>query len=86
MVQRRSVVLFAVGFLLTASPVLAETIRPDEAPWHLGQVVTVEGVVSDVHHAASGRATFIDIGGRYPNNSPPLSSQTTRISFRMSTR
>ena len=30
--------------------------------------MTVEGVVSDVHHAASGRATFIDIGGRYPNN------------------
>jgi DNA/RNA endonuclease YhcR with UshA esterase domain len=68
MKHQSSVVFFAVGFLLIASPVLAETIRPDEAPRHLGQVVTVEGVVSEVHHAASGRATFIDIGGRYPNN------------------
>jgi len=34
----------------------------------VGQTVTVEGVVSEVHTAASGRATFIDIGGRYPNN------------------
>ena len=67
MLQKRSVLLPAV-ILLISTPVLAETIRPDEAPRHFGQVVTVEGVVSDVHHAASGRATFIDIGGRYPNN------------------
>lgn len=25
-------------------------------------------MVSEVHHATSGRATFIDMGGRYPNN------------------
>jgi DNA/RNA endonuclease YhcR with UshA esterase domain len=35
---------------------------------HVGQNLTVEGVVSEVHHAASGKAIFIDIGGRYPNN------------------
>ena len=68
MARKRSVLIPVVGFLLVASPALAEIIRPDEAPRHLGQVVTVEGVVSDVHHAASGRTTFIDIGGRYPNN------------------
>ena len=67
MPQKRSV-LFPAVILLISTPVLAETIRPDEAPRHFGQVVTIEGVVSDVHHAASGRATFIDIGGRYPNN------------------
>ena len=62
MPQKRSV-LFPAVILLISTPVLAETIRPDEAPRHFGQVVTIEGVVSDVHHAASGRATFIA-----PNN------------------
>ncbi len=60
--------ILALGLLLTAAPALAETIRPEEAPAHVGQVVTVEGTVSEVHHAASGRATFIDMGGRYPDN------------------
>ena len=68
MLRKRSVLFPAAGLLLISTPVLAETIQPDEAPRHFGQVVTVEGLVSDVHHAASGRATFIDIGGRYPNN------------------
>ena len=43
-------------------------IAAADAKAHVGQTVTVEGVVSEVHTAASGRATFIDIGGRYPNN------------------
>jgi len=30
--------------------------------------VTVEGAVNEVHHAASGKVTFIDMCGRYPNN------------------
>ena len=29
--------------------------------------MTVEGVVSEVHHIASGREIFIALGGRYPN-------------------
>jgi DNA/RNA endonuclease YhcR with UshA esterase domain len=58
----------AVCFALLATSAWAETITPSEAPTHIGQNVTVEGVVSEVHHAASGRATFIDMGGRYPNN------------------
>ncbi len=64
----RAVVL-VLGLALTAAPALAETIAPNEAQGHVGQTVTVEGVVSEVHTAASGRATFIDMGGRYPNNS-----------------
>lgn len=59
---------YALLFLASAAPVLAQTptIAPAAAKDHVGQQVTVEGVVSEVHHAASGRATFIDIGGRYP--------------------
>lgn len=61
-----SVLLFAA----TAAPALAQTptIAPAAAKDHVGEQVTVEGMVAEVHHAASGRATFIDIGGRYPSN------------------
>jgi DNA/RNA endonuclease YhcR with UshA esterase domain len=60
--------LLAFGLALTAIPAAAETIAPAEAKAHVGQSVTVEGVVSEVHHAASGKVTFIDMGGHYPNN------------------
>jgi DNA/RNA endonuclease YhcR with UshA esterase domain len=59
-----------LGFALAAAPSLAQTqmIAAADAKAHVGQTLTVEGVVSEVHTAASGRATFIDFGGRYPNN------------------
>ncbi len=60
--------VLALGLALTAAPALAETIPASEAQAHVGQNVTVEGTVSEVHTAASGRATFIDMGDRYPNN------------------
>ena len=61
---------FAILFVAAAAPSLAQTpaIAPAAAKDHVGEQVTVEGVVAEVHHAASGRATYIDIGGRYPNN------------------
>jgi DNA/RNA endonuclease YhcR with UshA esterase domain len=59
--------LFALGLAITATAALAETITPEEAPSHVGQSVTVEGAVSNVHTVASG-VTFLDMGGRYPNN------------------
>jgi DNA/RNA endonuclease YhcR with UshA esterase domain len=59
--------VFALVLSALAVPALAETIAPNEASKHVGQTVTVEGVVSDVHHAASGKVIFLDIGGRYPN-------------------
>jgi len=66
------VFVLGLGFALAAAPSLAQTQMPAiaaaDAKAHVGQTVTVEGVVSEVHTAASGRATFIDIGGRYPNN------------------
>ena len=61
-------ILLALGLVLAAAPALAQTIKPEETKAHVGQTVTVEGAVSAVHHARSGRATFIDLGGRYPNN------------------
>lgn len=61
--------IFALVLVLTAAPAFALTvIPPEDCPKHLGETVTIEGTVSEVHHAASGRATFIDMGGRYPNN------------------
>jgi DNA/RNA endonuclease YhcR with UshA esterase domain len=60
--------ILAFGVALTAIPAVAETIAPPDAKAHVGQIVTVEGTVSEVHHAASGKVTFIDMGGRYPNN------------------
>ena len=60
--------VFIVGLTLATIPALAGTIAPNEAARHVGQSVTVEGVVSEVHHAASGREIFIDMGGRYPEN------------------
>ena len=59
---------FTLLLLATATPALAQaTIAPAAAKDHVGEVVIIEGAVSEVHHA-SGRATFIDMGGRYPNN------------------
>jgi predicted lipoprotein len=59
--------LFALVFSFVAAPALAQTIAPNEAKNHVGQNVTVQGVVSQVHHAASGKVIFLDIGGRYPD-------------------
>jgi DNA/RNA endonuclease YhcR with UshA esterase domain len=57
-----------VFLTLSAASASAQTITPSEARSHIGEHVTVEGIVSEVHHAASGRATFINMGGRYPNH------------------
>lgn len=59
--------ILAFGIALAATPVLAETIKSGEAKTHIGQTLTVEGDVDNVHITASGM-TFIDIGGRYPDN------------------
>ena len=60
----------ACGLALIANLALAQTpvVTLADAKDHVGQLVTIEGTVSEVHHAASGKATFIDMGGRYPNN------------------
>jgi hypothetical protein len=52
---------------LAALPAHAQTIGLAELKAHVGQPVTVEAAISDVHVARSG-VTFIDMGGRFPDN------------------
>jgi hypothetical protein len=59
--------ILAVGFIAAALPARAQTIGLAEIKSHVGQEVTVEAAVSDVHTGRAG-ITFIDIGGRYPDN------------------
>jgi hypothetical protein len=59
-----------LGLATLAVPALAlaqQTIAPSDAKAHVGQTVTIEGPVGNVYTARSGM-TFIDIGGRYPDN------------------
>ena len=59
----------SLGLAALATPALAQmpTIAPADAKAHVGQTVTIEGPVDNVYSARSGM-TFIDIGGRYPDN------------------
>ncbi len=57
----------ALGFALAALPARAQTIGPADVKAHVGQTVTVKAAVTDVRTLRSGM-TFIDIGGRYPDN------------------
>jgi DNA/RNA endonuclease YhcR with UshA esterase domain len=59
---------FAIAVTLTALPARAQTIGPAETKTHVGQPVTVEAAITDVHVAAKSGATFIDMGGEYPDN------------------
>ena len=54
--------------VLLTSPALAGTVSAADASKHLGQTVTVKDIVSGIHTARSGSATFINMGGAYPNN------------------
>ena len=62
----RALVL-VLTWVLIAAPALAETIRPADARAHVGESVTVEGTVDEVHTARRSGVTFLDLGGRYPN-------------------
>jgi DNA/RNA endonuclease YhcR with UshA esterase domain len=58
--------VFAVG--LAAVSAHAETIiAAADATKHVGETVTVEGTVSAVHTESRSGVTFIDVGGRYPD-------------------
>src|SRR5665213_829021 len=57
-----------LGIFLVATSAHAETVMPADTQKYVGKNVTVEGPVSEVHHAASGNVTFVDMGGHYPNN------------------
>lgn len=62
----------SLSLMVTVMPALAQTapaprIGPADAKSHVGQTAIVEAAVSDVRTARSG-VTFIDMGGRYPDN------------------
>jgi DNA/RNA endonuclease YhcR with UshA esterase domain len=52
---------------LIALPAQAQTIGPSETKAYVGKPVTVQAAITDVHTARSG-ATFIDMGGEFPDN------------------
>jgi DNA/RNA endonuclease YhcR with UshA esterase domain len=62
------VAILILGLCLIATHALAETVQPGDAAKNVGKSVTVEGTVNEVHHAASGKVIFVDMGGKYPNN------------------
>jgi DNA/RNA endonuclease YhcR with UshA esterase domain len=60
-------IVFLAGWL--SAPLSAQTasvILDTEAAQHVGQKATVEGVVTAVTNSGKGN-TFINFGGRYPN-------------------
>jgi DNA/RNA endonuclease YhcR with UshA esterase domain len=60
--------VFALGLVLAAASAHAETIiAAADAAKHVGETVTVEGTVSAVHTESRSGVTFIDVGGRYPD-------------------
>jgi DNA/RNA endonuclease YhcR with UshA esterase domain len=60
------ILTLAVWLSLIALPAQAQTISANDARSHLGQSVTVEGTVSEVHLDNRSGVTFIDIDGNYP--------------------
>jgi hypothetical protein len=61
--------LFAAALAILATPAIAATIAPSDAARHLGEVVTVEGVVVDVYAAPNGMILF-DLGEKSPSPMP----------------
>ncbi|HEY1978446.1 MAG TPA: hypothetical protein VGH13_00040 [Xanthobacteraceae bacterium] len=59
---------FASGLTLAPASALADPIAPADTPQHVGQSVTVEGVVSEVNTTDRAGVTFVDMGGHYPDN------------------
>jgi DNA/RNA endonuclease YhcR with UshA esterase domain len=53
---------------ITPASALAGPIAPADTPQHVGQSVTVEGVVSEVNTTDRAGVTFVDMGGHYPDN------------------
>lgn len=44
-----------------------EGIAPEAAASHVGEMVTIKGLIATVYKSRSG-VTFLDVGGRYPEN------------------
>jgi predicted extracellular nuclease len=57
----------ALCLALLAAPAGAETIDAKAAATHIGQTVTVVGVLTNVHQSES-KTIFLDVGGTFPDN------------------
>ncbi len=63
----RTLLCLGAAMLLGACATAAATIPASDAASHVGQTVTVRGVVDEVRTGQSG-VTYIDLDGRYPHN------------------
>lgn len=54
------------GLIILSTPTFAQTITASEASNYIGKTVTVKGVVDEVHTSGKGN-TFLDLGGKYPD-------------------
>jgi hypothetical protein len=63
----RRLLLFIVAFLAVAFPGFATDISPNLAANHIGQTVTVCGVVSQVY-VNKQNSVFLNFGGAYPHH------------------
>jgi hypothetical protein len=60
--------LFALWLALLAPAAFAQTVVvPGDVPKHLDETITVEGTVDEVHTDRRSGTTFLNLGGRYPN-------------------
>jgi len=53
---------------LSAATTAPMAIAAEDAADHDGSFATVQGLVREIHTARSGKATFIDLDGVYPDN------------------
>jgi DNA/RNA endonuclease YhcR with UshA esterase domain len=56
--------LFSIAALAIAETQL--TLTPEEAQKHVGETVTVKGMVDGFHQSGKGNI-FLNMGGKYPN-------------------
>jgi DNA/RNA endonuclease YhcR with UshA esterase domain len=60
--------IVTIWLALLAPAALAQTaIAPTDVPKHLDETVTVEGPLDEVHTDQRSGTTFLNLGGRYPN-------------------
>ena len=63
--MRTTAAAFGLALLVTSAS--AETIDAKAAATHIGQTVTVVGVLNNIHQSES-KTVFLDIGGAFPDN------------------
>jgi hypothetical protein len=66
--RRRWYLILLPLALFSAAALQSQTVVPDTlALKHLGEVVTVEGRVNDVHVSSKRATTFMNFGGAFPD-------------------